>query len=92
MVALVQSNQQNYPGLNNPLSEKMMETIAKGAQNKLDLGGTSALLELSKYLSKLGIQLMLETILAQSDFLSKTRWSKSLSVDSSELNNLRIIN
>ena len=67
-----------------------METILKGAQSKLDQGGQTALLELFVYLNKLGIQLMLETILAQSDLLSKSRWSKSLTIDSSELNNLRI--
>lgn len=99
ITALVQSKRLNYPGnimnfmiqgLNNPLSENMMETISKGVQSKLDQGGQAALLELFKYLNKLGIQLMLETILAQSDFLSKTRWSKSLTIDSSELKNLRI--
>jgi hypothetical protein len=67
-----------------------METISNGAQNKLDQGGETALLEFFKYLNKLGIQLMLETISAQSDFLSKPRWLKSLTVDSSEVKNLRI--
>ena len=68
----------------------MLETIYNGAQNKLDQGGQTALLECFKYLNKLGVQLMLETISAQSEFLSKTRWLKSLAIDSSELKNLRI--
>jgi hypothetical protein len=67
-----------------------MENILKGAQAKIQAGDSFVILEVFKYLNKIGIQLILETILAQSEFLSKTRWIKSLSVDSSQLKNLRI--
>ena len=67
----------------------MLQTIATGVQQRLEKS-KSSLVALFEYLNKMGVQLQLETLLAQAEFLSKTRWKSALVIDSSESSKLRI--